>query len=216
MRLRITFSKSGSLIFTSHLDLMRAWERALRRAGTPLAYSQGFNPRPKLQLAAALPLGHIGEGELIDVWLEKPMSVENFTKALVPVLPNGLTIHQVRQVIVKEPALQRQIKSAEYHVVVDGWDQSAEQIETRIERTLAATELSQERRGRQYDLRPLIERLWLERVNENDVVLGMQLTAREGATARPEAVLAALGINKTAARYLRQRLIGVEEDWTPD
>jgi len=70
MRLRITFSKEGWLIYSSHLDLMRVWERALRRAGAPLAYSGGFNPRPKLQIARALPLGHVGEGELIDVWLE--------------------------------------------------------------------------------------------------------------------------------------------------
>lgn len=210
MRLRITFLKNGPLTFTSHLDLMRVWERALRRAGVPLAYSQGFNPRPKLQLAAALPLGHIGEAELLDVWMEKPISVKDFTKTLVPVLPDGLTIRHVRQVIIKEPALQKRVKSAEYHVIVEGWDQSAEQIETHIERLLAATELLQERRGRQYDLRPLIERLWLEQVNGDKVVLGMQLAAREGATARPEAVLMALEMNQTLARYHRRRLIGLQ------
>ncbi len=72
MRLRVTFSKGGPLVYTSHLDLARAWERALRRAGVGLVYSGGFNPRPKLQLAAALPLGHTAEAEWLDVWLEKP------------------------------------------------------------------------------------------------------------------------------------------------
>jgi radical SAM-linked protein len=159
-------------------------------------------------LAAALPLGHTGGAELLDVWLEKLLPVSDFTKTLVPVLPDGLAVHQVHQVITKEPALQTQIRSAEYHVTVEGRDQSAEQIETGIEQTLATTELLQERRGRQYDLRPLIERLWLERVNGNKVVLGMQLAAREGATARPEAVLMVLEMNKTPARYHRRRLIG--------
>ena len=209
MRLRITFSKDGPLTFTSHLDLMRAWERALRRAGVPLAYSQGFNPRPKLQLAAALPLGHTGEAELLDARLEHPMSEGDFTKALSPVLPNGLAVHQVRHVIIKEPALQAQIKSAEYRATVKGWGQSAEQIEARIERAMAATELPQERRGRQYDLRPLIERLWLEQINRDKVVLGMQLAAREGATARPEAVLTVLETKQASARYHRCRLIGI-------
>ena len=65
MRLRVTFSKEGWLIYSSHLDLMRVWERALRRAGMPLRYSAGYNPRPKLQLARALPLAHVGEEELI-------------------------------------------------------------------------------------------------------------------------------------------------------
>jgi radical SAM-linked protein len=172
-----------------------------------LAYSQGFNPRPKLQLAAALPLGHTSEAELLDVWLEKPMLLRNFTKALVPVLSNGLMVHQVRQVNMKDPALQTQIKSAEYHATIEGWDRSTEQIEARIERILAATELPQERRGRQYDLRPLIERLWLEQVEGNKVVLGMQLAAREGATARPEAVLVALEMDNALIHYHRRELI---------
>jgi len=237
-RLRITFAKGEAIKYTSHLDLARAWERALRRAGVGLAYSGGFNPRPKLQLAAALPLGHTGETEWLDVRLERPMPVEDFARVLVPVLPAGLTISQVRQVGLKEPALQTQVVAAEYRVTVEwhpefdfgelgravepssrraveGCPELVEKVEARIERVLAAAELEQERRGRRYDLRPLIERLWLERCPElvegrasgGDVVLGMQLAAREGATARPEAVLKALGMDGAFARYHRRRLI---------
>ena len=210
MRFRVTFSKDGPLTFTSHLDLMRVWERALRRAGVPLAYSQGFNPRPRMQLAAALPLGHTGEAELLDVWLKQPMSMRDFTRTLIPVLPSGLMVHQVHQVVAKEPALQTQVRSAEYRVTIEGWDQSTEKIEEQIERALAATKLLRERRGRQYDLRPLIERLWLEQVGGHKVVLGMQLAAREGATARPEAMIKELGIDKAFVHYHRQRLIRVD------
>ena len=234
MRLRVMFSKGGMLTYTSHLDLARAWERALRRAGVPLAYSGGFNPRPKLQLAAALPLGHTGEAELLDVWLEKPTRgrgageqgsrgvVEGFVERLVPVLPAGLTVHEVRVVEPRGPALTTQISAVEYRVTV-GWDEPAEAVEARIKRVLAATELPQERRGRRYDLRPLIEDLWLERcpepcpepaeglvegrVAEGEVVLGMQLAARAGATARPEAVLEALGMGGAFARYHRRQLL---------
>jgi len=217
-RLRITFAKGGPIKYTSHLDLMRAWERALRRAGISLAYSGGFNPRPKLQLAAALPLGHTGEAELLDIWLEEPKRsrgaeeqgsrgvVEDFVKRLVPVLPEGLTVRQVRVVKPREPALQTQVVAAEYRVTVE-WDEPAEAVEARIERVLAAGELPQERRGRRYDLRPLIERLWLERAEGGEVVLGMQLAAREGATARPESVLGVLGMDGTFARYHRRRLL---------
>jgi radical SAM-linked protein len=200
--------------YTSHLDLARAWERSLRRAGVPLAYSGGFNPRPKLQLAAALPVGHTGGAEWLDVWLEEPTSVRDFTTALVPVLPDGLMVSQVRQVELKEPALQTQVVSAEYRVTVEwrpepveGRDDPAERVEARVERVLAATELPQERRGRRYDLRPLIERLWLEQAGGGKVVLGMQLAARAGATARPEAVLEALGMGGAFARYHRRRLM---------
>jgi len=214
VRLRVTFSKGGTLAYTSHLDLLRAWERALRRAGVPLAYSQGFNPRPRLQLAAALPLGHIGEAELLDVRLERPVTMEGFARALLPVLPAGLAISQVRQVSLQEPALPVQVVAAEYRVTiercpepVEGWDGPAGLVKDRIARLLAATELPRERRGKQYDLRPLIERLEVERAGGGEVVLGMQLAAREGATGRPEAVLEALGMGDAFARYHRQRLI---------
>jgi radical SAM-linked protein len=213
-RLRITFAKGDGIKYTSHLDLARVWGRSLRRAGVPLAYSGGFNPRPKLQLAAALPLGHTGEAELLDVRLEKPMSTEDFATALVPVLPDGLTVGQVRQVELNEPALQTQIVSAEYRVTVEwrpepveGSGEPPERVEARIARVLAATELPHERRGRRYDLRPLIERLWLAGAGAGRVVLGMQLAAREGATARPEAVLNALGMGEAFARYHRRALI---------
>jgi radical SAM-linked protein len=214
MRVRITFAKGEAIKYTSHLDLARVWERSLRRAGVGLAYSGGFNPRPKLQLAAALPLGHTGEAELLDAWAEGPIPVEDFARALIPVLPDGLTVSQVRPMGLKEPALQTRIVAAEYRVtvercpeLVEGGDGPAEQVEARIERALAATKLVHERRGRRYNLRPLIERLWLEQVEGGEVVLGMQLAAREGATARPEAVLEVLGMGDAFARYHRRGLI---------
>ncbi len=220
MRLRITFSKDGPLTYTSHLDLMRVWERSLRRAALPLAYSGGFNPRARLQLAAALPLGHTGEAETLDVWLEagagEPGSRggeemrrgrnEGVAEVLASVLPDGLRVRQVCQVEEKEPALPRQVVAAEYLVTVE-WGEPADEVEARIERLLAAAELPQERRGRRYDLRRLIERLWLEAAGEGEIVLGMQLAAREGATARPEAVLEVLGMGSAFARFHRRRLL---------
>jgi radical SAM-linked protein len=205
-RLRTTFAKGNALKYTSHLDLARLWERSLRRARVGLAYSGGFNPRPRMQLAAALPLGHTGEAEWLDVWLEPPVGVDRFATTLVPVLPHGLTISQVVQVGLKEPALQTQIASAEYRVTVE-WNEPAEQIEARIRRVLAAPQLLLDRRGRRYDLRPLIEGLWLAEQDGEDVLLQMELAARQGATGRPEAVLQTLGMDESFARYHRSRLI---------
>jgi radical SAM-linked protein len=205
-RFRITFSKDEPIKYTSHLDLMRIWEQSLRRAGAPLAYSGGFNPRPKLQLAAALPLGHTGEAEWLDALLEEPVPVDDLAKALAPALPGGLTARQIHRVELKEPALQTQIISAEYRVTVE-WDESPEDIKARIDRIMAAPELMHERRGRQYDLRPLIEQLWLKQANGDQIVLMMRLTARQGATARPEAVLQTLGMAGASLSYHRLRLI---------
>jgi hypothetical protein len=187
MRLRITFAKNGPLTYTSHLDLARIWERSLRRAGAPLAYSQGYNPRPKLQLAAALPLGHTAGAELLDVWLVQAVAIEAFAKALVPALPT-------------------QVVAAEYRVTVEGNGAGGE-VQARIEQVLAADELPHERRGKSYDLRPLIERLWFERASAGTLVMGMQLASRSGATGRPEAVLEMLGMGQAFARYHRCQLL---------
>ncbi|MFW6136029.1 MAG: TIGR03936 family radical SAM-associated protein [Chloroflexota bacterium] len=206
MRVRLTFSKEGWLIYSSHLDLMRVWERALRRAGAPLAYSGGYNPRPRLQLARALPLGHVGEAELLDVWLEKPVSLEELTRSLVPVLPEGLKVTQVQEVDPRAPAMQTQVVATEYRVVVDS-DDSPETVRARIEGALMEEELPHERRGKRYDLRPLIEDLRLESVTDGKVELTMRLSARPGATGRPEAVLDVLGMGDAFARYHRTRLV---------
>jgi radical SAM-linked protein len=214
MRLRITFSKDGLLIYTSHLDLMHMWERSLRRARAPLVYSQGFNPRPKLQLAAALPLGHVGEAELLDVWLERSVDIAVFGRGLGPVLPSGLAISDVRQIVVKEPSLPSQVVSAEYVATFEtliGID-----IEDRVNRILAAKELPQERvrhgqRRKLYDLRPLIERLWVESIEPGQGTLGMQLAARASATARPEAVMDALDLTGVFVRYHRRCLYLADE-----
>jgi len=83
-RLRITFAKGETLKYISHLDLARAWERALRRAGVPLAYSQGFNPRPKMAFAAALPVGYTATAEMVDILLEKPLVVRIWRRVSRP------------------------------------------------------------------------------------------------------------------------------------
>jgi radical SAM-linked protein len=209
MRLRITFSKSGALRYTGHLDLHAIWERTIRRAGIPLAYTQGFHPGPKIQLAAALPLGFIGRAEIIDLWvndtangMERP-----FKEILQPVAPPGLVISSVEMVDDHGPALQTQVISAEYEVTL---------LETRDEPRLlqgisllmGLTSLMRERRGKNYDLRPLIESLGLVSAHSSEFLcLQMCLSAREGATGRPEEVLDALGIPSETARIERTRLI---------
>lgn len=206
MRLRITFSKEGWLIYSSHLDLMRVWERALRRAAVPLAYSGGFHPRPKLQLARALPLGHVGEAELIDVLLDEPVSQADFARSLVPVLPEGLRIRGIKEIKPGAPAMQTQVVATEYRVIVD-WEQSEAEASARIEQMLARPVIPHSRRGKQYDLRPLIETLRLEELEHGKAVLYMRLSARPGATGRPEAVLGALRLGDAFARYHRRRVI---------
>jgi radical SAM-linked protein len=205
-RVRFVFRKDGPLRYTSHLDLFRAWERALRRAGLPVVYSQGFNPRPKLQIASALPLGHIGEAELVDVWLESPLAVDEIARLLSPVLPAGLSLTGGCEVELKASALQTRVIAAHYRVSVE-WPEDRAQVESRIKEILAAEEVLHERRGRTINLRPLILGLSLTDGAAGTISFDMQLSAREGATTRPEAVLEVLGLAGAATSIYRQELI---------
>jgi radical SAM-linked protein len=154
MRIRIAFSKTDAMRYTGHLDLHRAWERTFRRAGLPLAYSQGFHPQPKLNLACALPLGFTSECERIDAWLEAVRSPDEVQSALAGALPPGIHIHSLEEVDPKTPALQTLVQSVEYWVTLLD---PLPDLDARLARIVSAASLPRQRRGKAYDLRPLIE-----------------------------------------------------------
>lgn len=209
MRLRITFSKSGALRYTGHLDLAKIWERTVRRADLPLVYSQGFHPQPRIQLASALPLGFLGRAEVMDIWLgiqpgNSPLPLKNL---LQQAAPPGLTILDVVEVEERLPALQTQVDSADYEVILlDPADRLA--LSKSLIALLAADRLERQRRGKTYDLRALIQSLGLlDEDGSGTLRIAMRLSTREGATGRPEEVLEALGIPFESTRIERTRLI---------
>src|SRR5215208_7314281 len=116
MRIRITFVKQGALRYIGQLDLHKLWERAARRAKLPLAYSQGFHPQPKMNMAAALPLGFSSRCEVLDMRLEHDVVLEDLPARLNVTLPSGLQVVAAVQVDERAPALQTQVASAEYEV----------------------------------------------------------------------------------------------------
>lgn len=206
MRVRITFTKQGALRYIGHLDLHRLWERAMRRADLPLAYSQGFHPQPKISLAAALPLGFSSRGEVLDVRLNEEVSVEDISSRLKDNLPPDIKVREIKSVDERLPALQTQVLSAAYDVrltePIDG-----SELKRKAESVMMAESIIRERRGKSYDLRPLIEMMSVITQADGTAWLKMTLAAREGATGRPEEVLAALGIEPETARVERTRLI---------
>src|SRR5262245_57740470 len=120
MRLRITFTKTGPAKYSGHIDLHKSWERTLRRAGLPLAYSQGFHPQPKIQLAVALPLGFTSECELVDVWFTEPVEAGAVSEALRRASPPGIEIKAVGEVADSLPAMQTQVRAVDYVATVPG------------------------------------------------------------------------------------------------
>lgn len=206
MRVRITFSKQGALRYTGHLDLHRLMERASRRASLPLSYSQGFHPQPKISLAAALPLGFASRAEVMDIRLNEEIEPEEIFSRLKESLPSGIQIQKVEKVDETLPPLQTQVLSATYeaHLTepVEGFE-----LTRKVEQLMMAETLPRERRGKFYDLRPLIEMLSVVTEPNGKAWLRMTLAAREGATGRPDEVLSALEIEPETARVERTHLI---------
>ena len=206
MRARITFSKQGALRYTGHLDLHRLWERAMRRADLPLSYSQGYHPQPKISLASALPLGFSSRGEVLDVRFNDEIPTEEIAARLKDSLPPDIKVTHVETVDESEPALQTQVLSAEYNIhltePIEGLD-----LTRKVEEVMKSERLPRERRGKFYDLRPLIEFLNVVIDANGKVWLQMTLAARDGATGRPEEVLNVLEIESEYTRVERTRLI---------
>jgi len=199
-RLRLRFAKGAAIKYISHLDLARAWERTFRRAGLPLLYSQGFNPRPRFQIAAGLPVGVASRAELLDVWLMQQWEPEEVLARLRAVSPPGLEVLEVVEADLKAPSLQSQVCAADYEAVVRTVEPLAA-IQGRVEALLGAPTLPRRRlhkgEWQTYDLRPLIHSITVTMggVQDGERILVMRLLASQQGAGRPDEVLDALGLS---------------------
>jgi len=209
-RLRIRFCRGEEIKFISHLDIMRLWQRALHRAGIPLAYSEGFNPHPRISLAAPLPTGVTSEAELMDIFCARWVSPHLFTTAVSQQLPPGIKILQVYPIDLTMPSLQSQVRYAEYKVEVET-EKDKKGIESKIAYVLSVKHLPwQHQRDtgmRSYDLRALIDDLWLTNCHHPYCTIGMRLRCDSSGSGRPEQVTAALGFTHYPRSIHRTKLI---------
>lgn len=208
MRIRINYQKTEALRYTGNLDIQKIWERYLRRANLPVAYSQGFHPQPRIQQACPLPLGFLSQTEQVDIFLNtEDITPQAVHDQLLAASYPGITISHVEAVELSHPVLSTRVISAEYRAeFLEPID--SEFLEMQVSKLMSSVNLYRSRRGKQYDLRPLIEELALDKESQvNAPALVMRLAARQSATGRPEEVVSSLGYDPYAARYIRTRLI---------
>ena len=209
-RLRIRFCRGQEVKFISHLDIMRLWQRALQRAGVSLAYSEGFSPHPRISLAAPLAVGVTSEAELMDIVCNKWVSPHWFTAAVSQQLPPGIEILQVYPIALSQPSLQSQVRYIEYRVEAET-EEGQRDIESAITSLLSTTHLPwQHQRDtgwRSYDLRALIDDLWLIDWHHPRATIGMRLRCDNTGSGRPEQVAAALGFTRHPQSIHRTKLI---------
>ena len=186
---RIRFAKQQQLRFVSHHDLMRCFERSLRRADLPLRMSEGFHPHLRFSFPLALGVGIVGLDEVMEVELDRWVPPDEIRRRLAGQVPPGLTIQSVGAV---DPQRKEPVREAEYRVPVPEAAQAG--LPDAIRALLAADQKVVERHRpgkpvQSVDLRPFIRDLRLEAGQ-----LWMQFRVTPGGTARPDEILRLLGL----------------------
>ncbi|MBM3266590.1 MAG: TIGR03960 family B12-binding radical SAM protein [Candidatus Sericytochromatia bacterium] len=187
-RLRARFTKLGDVRWISHLDVMRLFERALRRAALPVTFSRGFNPRPSVEFAAPLALGITSEAELVDVYLGEALDPADYAARLNAALPPEVQLTAAWEVPVKGPSAMALVEAASYRVVLAepvpaaAWDAFLARQEIPYVKTAKTG-------TRTVDLRPLI----LAVRPEDAVSIRLELKTGSRGNGKPEDVIGALG-----------------------
>lgn len=209
-RVRVTFSRGEQTKYVPHLDIMRYWERAFRRAGIPIAYSEGFRPHPRFSIASPLAVGVTSEGELMDVFLEREMPLGQFLRDLAAQMVSDIQVHSVEAVDAESPSLQSLLRAVEYRVGV-ATTKGRDQVELAVGELMAKESLPWEHlrdgEARRYDLRALIHELRLEQWSEGTTEFWMRLRADTSGAGRPEQVALALGYQEQPEHIHRVRLL---------
>ena len=208
MRVRIRFAKTGKVRWTSHRDVARMWERALRRVRLPVAYTEGFSPRPRVSFGLALPTGHESVAEYLDVELADSGARQNeladLTAVLSDALPEGVDVLATTVLEGRVPSLQHDVTSCSWEVEVVGV--GPVQMAGLVEDALRASQLlvTRERKGRQVtdDLRPAIVSLGVLEGQQAGTLLGTELATHPRGV-RPHELLQVLGPDLETGRVRR-------------
>ncbi|MCA9974069.1 MAG: TIGR03936 family radical SAM-associated protein [Anaerolineales bacterium] len=197
-RLRFVFRKEGPARWISHLDLARTLERALNRAQMPVSYTQGFNRRPRLAMAAPLPLGYTSRYELADIWLTETMDPDAARAQMMSKMAPGIVVETAYEVPIAAPSLQASTLSATYVATLRP-PQDAAALRQQVDAMHTAESIERIRETgknrKAYDLRPLIHDLSLAETAAGTLQLTMRLSMTPTENGRPDELLLELGLD---------------------
>jgi radical SAM family uncharacterized protein/radical SAM-linked protein len=193
-RIRIWHGKQGDMALVSHLDLLRLFDRAVRRAAIPISFTGGFHPSPRIMPANALSLGYSSDGELVEFELTRAMDIADFRQALAAQLPTEMPITRIEAVPIKTPPATTLLDRAEYKIVLHSvvevdWAVSAQQI-------LAATEIMTQHTNKSgktttVNLRDRLYELTIVQAESHTAIVNYLGSCRnDGTLLRPTGVLA--------------------------
>lgn len=175
MKLIAAYQKGSEVSLISHLDIQRTLQRAFRRAGLPLLYSNGFNPHPQFSFATAAATGMSSDCEWFEVQLSEPIAPEEFVSRANAVMPVGMSISGAFEPPEGFGSLSAKLRAAEYLVKLSFYDAvQEEKLRTTLEAMLAGEIVINKRtKGgvRPVDMRPYILRVSVEQVEGDTAVL---------------------------------------------
>ena len=155
-RVRLAYSKGEELKFIGHLDMVRLWERALRRTDLPAEYTQGFNPRQHLGFGPPLSLGIASDHELLDIYFETWANPDAVMAELNRVLPDGIRIIEAKNIYSGIASITASITTAQYEADFEG------NIQEKIKTILDLNEIMVKRKDKQVNIRPMIKDVRIE------------------------------------------------------
>lgn len=194
--LRARFSKQGPARYLSHLDLMKCFERALRRTALPVSYTEGFHPRIRLAFGPALALGHASSCEWLDLEFAEACDALAALRIINATLPTGIELLEARSVPLHTPSLQKICRRADYKVIVEV-DTTVEDpsllLKRGLEDLLARQEIVVEKRNKKVEVRGLVGHLAYVGAVAQWHELAFQLFVGPEGSVRPEELLEHLG-----------------------
>jgi radical SAM-linked protein len=207
--LRLRFSKRGKVRFVGHRDIARAFERAFRIVGLPLAFTQGFSPRPKVSFGLALTVGAESDAEYLHVELSEPLDLSDVPARLTAALPDGIEVTGVAALEDRAPAQQEAVSAVGWQLEVTGPDDEVpapREVSRSVAAAMAAPSLliTRTRKGKEShdDVRPALRRVEVLGESEHGVQLEVEV-ATHPVGVRVSEILAALGGGLEARRILR-------------
>ena len=209
MRVRLRFSELGRVRFVSHRDMARLWERAIRKAQLPIAYSEGFSPRPRVHFGLALSVGHESEAEYLDIDFTEDVDVEALPAVLSAGLPDGIDVTAAIEVAFNESSLQSIVDVVTWQFEVDGDPAMvAEQVERHLASDRIDITISRKGTDQAADLRPALVELAVGDPVDGGVELRCEL-ATKPRSFRPAELLASFDppLGERRVRRIEQWII---------
>lgn len=214
----LTFSKTGTICYTSHLDMMKMFKRAFKRLGIRLSYSRGFNPHPKMGFAQPLSLGYMGLEELLEFETEEAYACDHLMESLRQIMPPGLEVLNCRKNETQGKTLAARTEAAEYVITIPldaPMEMTASEMEAAYmeqEQILALKKQKKKKELTEIDIKPMIRSV---RFEMKAGTLSVKALLDSGSTSNlsPELVIAtllqALGIDqeRSAIQVTRTKII---------